>query len=122
MATRTVAPGTHLEHRRAAAVHHREAVMATAVVPPATVATGMRAEDEAGEEDDGDDEDDTRHDADPGSHCGEAAVAVPLGRCGRRCDGGGGGHGAGRGFGGRRCFAHESELATDADVPVLNSI
>jgi hypothetical protein len=61
-------------------VHHREAAMATAVVPPATVATGMRAEDEAGEEDDGDDEDDTRHDADPGSRRVEPAVASRLGR------------------------------------------
>src|SRR5258708_36865669 len=69
-------------------MHHREAVRATAVVPPATVATGMRAEDEAGEEDDGDDEDDTRHDADPGSHCGEAAVALRFGRGGGRCGGG----------------------------------
>ena len=53
----------------------------------------MRAEEEAGEEDDGDDEDDARHDADPGGHRGEPAVAWRLGvdgRRGGRCGSGGG--------------------------------
>jgi hypothetical protein len=102
-------------------VHH-EAVIAIAVAPAAVMATGMRAEDEAGEEDDGDDEDDTCHDAHPGGHRGEAAVAWPLddgGCCGR---GFGGDHGTGRWFGGRRCFAHDSEHASNVDAPALNSI
>jgi hypothetical protein len=102
-------------------VHH-EAVIAIAVAPAAVMATGMRAEDEAGEEDNGDDEDDTCHDAHPGGHRGEAAVAWRLdggGCCGR---GFGGGHWAGRGFGGRRCFTHETDDASGGDVPALNWI
>jgi hypothetical protein len=95
--------------------------MATAMAPT-MVTTGVRAEEEAGEEDDGDDEDATRHDADPGSRCDEAAVPWRFGSCGcwlgrrRRGDG------AGRGFGGRRCFTHETDDASGADVPALNSI
>jgi hypothetical protein len=101
---------------------HHEAVIAVAVAPAAVVATGMRAEDEAGEEDDGDDEDDAGHDADPGCHRGEAAVTRRLDDGGCWGRGFGGGHGAGRGFGGRRCFTHETDDASDADVRALNSI
>jgi hypothetical protein len=100
-------------------------VPSSVVMPAAVVvATGMRAEDEAGEEDDGDDEDATRHDANPRSRCGEATMAMPLGDDGRRCGGrrSAGGHGAGLGFGGRRCFTHETDDASGADVPALNSI
>jgi hypothetical protein len=103
-------------------VHHRVAVMTTAVVVAAAVPTGVRAEDEAGEEDDGDDEDDTCHDADPGRDRAEAAMAWRFGRhgcwLGRRRRG----DGAGRGFGGRRCFTHETDDASGANVPALNSI
>src|ERR1700730_8653643 len=69
----------------AAGVHHLEAVMATTVVVLPTVAAGMRSEDEAGEEDDGDDKDHACHDADPSGHRGDPAMAVRLGRYGRRC-------------------------------------
>jgi hypothetical protein len=99
-------------------------VVTIAVTPAAVMATGMRAEDEAREEDRADDEDDTCHDADPGSHRGEAAVAWRLDSCGRWCGGRGrgGGDGVGRGFGGRRCFTHDSEHASDVDVPVMNPL
>jgi uncharacterized low-complexity protein len=103
-------------------VHH-EAVLATAmVVAAAVVATGMRAEEEAGEEDRSDDEDHACDDANPGSHRGKAAVAVPLNRDGRCGRGFCGGHGAGCGFRRRRCFAHDSEHASDVDVPVMNPL
>jgi hypothetical protein len=102
-------------------VHH-EAVIAVAVAPAAVVATGMRAEDEAGEEDDGDDEDDAGHDADPGSHRSEPAVAVRLCDYGSDRRGFGGGQRTGCRFGGRRCFTHETHDASGADVPALNSI
>ena len=90
----------------------------SSVVMPAAVvvATGMRAEDEAGEEDDGDDEDATRHDANPGNRCGEATMAMPLG------DGFGSGQRTGCRFRRRRCFTHETDDASGADVPALNSI
>jgi len=104
-------------------VDYREVAIAIAVAP-AAMAAGMRAEEEAGEEDDGDDEDDARHDADPGGHRGEPAVAWRLDSCGRRFGGRrcGGGHWAGRRFRGRRCFAHEPEHASGPDAPVLNQL
>ena len=58
--------------------------------PSRVAATGVRAEEEAGEEDDGDDEDDARHDADPGGHRGEPAVAWRLDSCGTAVRMGGG--------------------------------
>jgi hypothetical protein len=122
--TLELAAGPHLEHRRAAGVHHLEAVMATTVVVPSTVAAGMRSEDEAGEEDDGDDKDHACHDADPSGHRGDPAMAVRLGRYGRRCGRRrcGGGYGASRRFGGRRCFTHEPEHASGTGAPDLNWI
>jgi hypothetical protein len=94
-------------------------VIATAMVVTAAVPARMGAEDEAGEEDRADDEDHAGDDADPGSHRGEAAVAVPLNRDGGCGRGFCGGHGAGRGFGGRCCFAHDSEHASAFDVSVM---
>jgi hypothetical protein len=93
------------------------------VMPTAAVmATAMGTEDEAGEEDDGDDEDDTSHDADPGSHRSKPAVAARLCDYGSDRRGFGGGHRTGCRFGGRRCFTHETDDASGADVPALNSI
>jgi hypothetical protein len=92
------------------------------VMPTAAVAAGMRAEDEAGEEDRTDNEDDTGHDADPGSHRGEPAVAARLCDYGSDRRGFGGGHRTGCRFGGRRCFTHETDDAAGVDVPALNSI
>jgi hypothetical protein len=122
--TLELAAGAHREHRRAAGVHHLGAVMATTVVVLPTVAAGMRSEDEAGEEDDGDDKDHACHDADPSGHRGDPAMAVRLGGYGRRCGRRrcGGGYGASRRFGGRRCFTHEPEHASGTDAPVLNWI
>jgi hypothetical protein len=99
-------------------VHH-EAVIATAMVVTSAVATGMRAKEEAGEEDRSDDEDHPGDDAYPGSHRGQAAVAVPLNRDGRCGRGFGRGYGASCGFGRRRCFAHELEHASPSDVSVM---
>jgi hypothetical protein len=105
-------------------LHEAVLVPSSVVMPTAAVATGMGTEEEAGEEDRADDEDHAGHDADPGSHRGEAAMAWRLDGCGRPCGGRrrGGGHGAGLGFGGRRCFTHETDDASGADVPALNSI
>jgi hypothetical protein len=98
-------------------------VPSSVVMPAAVVvATGMRAEDEAGEEDDGDDEDATRHDANPGSRCGEATMAMPLGDDGSGRWGFGSGQRTGCRFRRRRCFTHETDDASGADVPALNSI
>ena len=108
----------HREHRRRSLVDDAEFAVA---VMPAAVAAGVRTEEEAGEEDDGDDEDDARDDADPGGHCGEAAVASRLGDYYRRLGGRfSGNHWTGRRFRRRRCFAHEFEDASDGDVSVMN--
>jgi hypothetical protein len=120
--TSEFAAGAHREHRgRAAVVVDRH--FAATVVAATVVAAGMRAEDEAGEEDHGDDEDDAGHDADPCGHRSEPAVASRL-RIGWTwlCGGSGRGNRAGLGVRRQRCFTHDLEHASDADVPVLNWI
>jgi hypothetical protein len=100
---------------------------AATVLAATVVAARMRAEDEAGEEDHGDDEDDAGHDADPCGHRSEPAVAARFGIGGGRrggwlCGGSGRGNRAGLGVRRQRCFTHDLEHASDADVPVLNWI
>jgi hypothetical protein len=96
---------------------------ATVVAATVVAAAGMRAEDEAGEEDHGDDEDHAGHYANPCGDRSEPPVAAPLGiRGSRLCGRRGRGDRASLGFRRQRCFTHDLEHASDADVPVLNWI